>query len=77
MNVPRQELKALMERRNRALNAFNRWESEHPRRDLGSEQIFASLGTLYALLPPDARHREEDPERKGVQIMHQMLRHLK
>lgn len=77
MNIPRQELKILIERRSRALNAFNRWESEHPRRDLGSEQIFASLGTLYAMLPPDARRRKEDPERKGVQIMHQMLRCLK
>jgi len=77
MNVPRQELKALIERRNRALNAFNQWESKHPRKDPGSEQIFASLGTLYALLPPDARRREEDPERRGIQIMHQMLRCLK
>jgi hypothetical protein len=77
MNVPRQKLKALIERRNRALNAFNRWESEHPRKDPGSERIFASLGTLYALLPPDARRREEDPERRGIQTMHQMLRCLK
>ena len=77
MNVHPHELKALIERRNRALAAFNRWEAEHPRKDLGSERIFASLGTLYALLPPEHRRRDEDPERRGIQIMHQMLRHLK
>lgn len=77
MSEHRRELKALIERRKRALTAFNRWEAEHPDRERSSEQIFASLGTLYAMLPPEDRRREEDPERRGIQRMHQMLRHLK
>ena len=77
IHVPPQELRTLIECRNNALSAFNRWETEHPRKELRSEQVFAALGTLYALLPVTCRRRQEDPERRGVQAMHRMLRHLK
>ena len=69
--------KTQIEKRNRALAAFNQWEAEHPRRLRNSEQIFACLGTLYALLPVEARRRIEDPDRNGIRIMHRALRHLK
>lgn len=69
-------IKALFEKRKRALAAFNRWEAEHPSSPRSSEQIFAALGTLYAMLPPEDRRREEDQERRGIQTMHRRLRAL-
>lgn len=76
MSEDTRALKVLIEKRNRALTAFNRWESEHRRSRQDTDQIFARLGTLYALLPPEARRRTEDPNRTGIRIMHQALRHL-
>ena len=70
-------LKARFEKRNRALTAFNRWEADHLSSSQSSEQVFASLGTVYELLPPETRHREEDPDRSGIQAMHRALQHLK
>ena len=76
MNESRSKLKKRIEARNRSLNAFNKWESTHPGSEINSQQIFASLGTIYELLPPEARRREEDPNRSGIRAMHRALRHL-
>jgi hypothetical protein len=70
------ELKALFEKRQRALTAFNQWEAEHYTMRQDVEQVFAALGTLYDLLPPASRHRQEDPTRSGIQTMHRALRYL-
>jgi hypothetical protein len=69
-------LKALFEKRKQALTAFNQWEAEHPSMRQDLKQIFADLGTLYDLLPPASRRRQEDPTRSGIQAMHRALRHL-
>ncbi len=76
MSKDARALKVQIEKRNRALMAFNRWESEHHSRQQDAAQIFACLGTLYALLPPEARQKTEDPTRNGIRIMHRALRHL-
>lgn len=70
------ELKANIEKRHRALTAFNRWEAGHHSDRQSAEQIIAALGTVYALLPPESRRRHDDPNRTGIQAMHQALRHL-
>ena len=76
MSENRRKLKTQIEARNRSLNVFNKWESTHPGREKNSQQIFASLGTIYELLPLEARRRVEDPDRSGIRAMHRALRHL-
>ena len=77
MSKEKQRLKSIFERRNLALKAFNKWEAEHPRPERDLEQVFASLGTIYDLLPEEARRRNDDPTYLGVQTMRRALRHLK
>ena len=77
MSETRRRLKTQIEKRNRALAAFNRWEAKHPGNRLSVQQTFASLGTLYDLLPPEARRRSEDRNRSGIRTMHRILGHLK
>jgi hypothetical protein len=62
--------------RQRALTSFNQWEAEHRSMRQDVEQLFAALGTLYDLLPPASRRRQEDPTRSGIQAMHRALSHL-
>ena len=76
MSQNRCQLKMQIEKRARALDAFNRWEATRLSSGQNSEQIFASLGTLYALLPPQSRHKE-GIDHSGIRTMHRMLRHLK
>jgi hypothetical protein len=71
-NQERRDLRALLEQRRSGLEAFARWEAEHPaEREL--TQVFASLGALYELLPVEHRRRDEDPKREGVRLMHERL----
>ena len=62
--------------RARALAAFNRWEATRISSGQNSEKVFASHGTLYALLPSQSRDKE-GIDHSGIRIMHRMLRHLK
>lgn len=74
--LPRDEaLAARYRERARGLAAFERWRSEHPeQRSLDS--VFRALGALWALLPPDARTRNDDPDYRGVARMHAALARL-
>lgn len=58
--------------RNAALRRFQAWKAEHPSR-LDPTAAIAAVGFLYDLLPPEARHRESDPEFEGVRHMRQAL----
>ena len=66
-------LREAVRRRARALAAFGRWERAQGPPERSAESVFAGLGTLYDLLPPDVRARDDDPERLGVRRMHAML----
>ena len=70
------ELKTRMEQRNRALTMFNQWEVRQTAQHQSSDQIFASLGAIYALLPAETRCQIRDPEYMGIRTMHDVLRHL-
>jgi hypothetical protein len=68
----RRELRALIERKRSGMDAFARWEAAHPATpDLA--QVFASLGAVYDLIPPDQRRQHEDLERADVRRMHACL----
>jgi hypothetical protein len=68
--------KAEWELRQEQWAALHRWEESQTALPFAPEDAIASVGTLYEWLPPEARHREEDPERKGVQRMYTLLEHL-
>ncbi len=67
-----ESLAVLVERRARALSAFEAWEAAQPA-VAPSEDIIARIGLLWELLPPPARLPADDPERRGVRRMHRML----
>jgi hypothetical protein len=68
--------KAEFELRKRQLEDFNRWEREQPPREMTPEQCLAALGALHDILPESTRSEEEDPEKRGVQRMYDLLRLL-
>ena len=66
--------KAQFAARAAALQRFNDWEAKHPIK-MSGEAALSGVGTLYELMPPEARQRPFDPS--GVGKMHQALSHLK
>ena len=67
----------LFRKRERALAAFNRWEAGRPGNTQDGEQVFASRGTIYGLLPSEQRTRESSRKLLGIQDMHRALRHIR
>jgi hypothetical protein len=65
--------KAEWDLRQKQWAAFRRWEESQAPLPYTPEAAIASVGTLYEWLPPDARHRDDDPERKGIQRMNMLL----
>jgi hypothetical protein len=62
----------LIRKKRSALSAFAAWEASH-QADVDVSQVFASLGAIYELIPPEHRGQRDDPERRGVRIMHERL----
>ena len=69
---PHSELRKLIEKKRAGMEAFARWEASHPAApDLA--HVFASLGALYDLIPPDQRRQHENLRRPEVRRMHECL----
>ncbi|HHQ48451.1 MAG TPA: hypothetical protein ENK19_06150 [Acidobacteria bacterium] len=58
-----------------ALARYEVWDREHPV-ELEAAAAVALVGSLYALLPVEARIREDDPEFAGVAQMRRALARL-
>ncbi|HYM10314.1 MAG TPA: hypothetical protein VEU62_06265 [Bryobacterales bacterium] len=70
-------LREQIEQRRSEWAEFNRWEAEQPAVERSPEEIMADLAAIWDWLPPEARLRDEDPEKLGVQAMRRALSHLK
>jgi hypothetical protein len=66
--------KALLIRRERALERFAAWEALHPATTT-PQAALSGIGLLYELLPPEARSRPVDTS--GVHRLHRCLAVLK
>ncbi len=64
--------KAAIRARARALGRYDERQALRSERQ-SDDLVFASLSSLYAMLPPDVRARDLDPERVGVRRMHAAL----
>lgn len=65
----------LLRARSEQLERFARWEQAHAEYPATPSAAVAAIGTLYDLLPPNARVRPVDP--RGVQAMHAALSRLR
>ena len=62
--------------RQRQWAEFHRWERTQPPVEYAPGDAIAALGTILEWIPPSIRAEERDPERRGVQRMHALLRLL-
>ena len=67
------EYRFLLDRRRRGLEAFARWDATFPAPSRSDASVLADLGALHALLPPEVRAEDPDPDRVGVRRMHRLL----
>ena len=70
-------LREEMQERLKQWAEFNRWEAGQPPIERDPADILADLGAIWSWLPLEERARDDDPEKLGVQAMHQALSHLK
>jgi len=61
--------------RTAALSVFAEWDRENPV-VMDPTRAVAAVASLYRLIPPDARRREDDPEFEGVGRMLDALARL-
>ena len=55
---------------------LHRWERAQPPEEYSPEEALEALSALLEWIPESVRAREQDPERRGVQRMHALLRLL-
>jgi hypothetical protein len=56
-----------------AFKKFNNWEKEHPC-SMNAIEAFAAIGSLYNLMPPEARN--SSPDIRGIKAMQSALSHI-
>jgi hypothetical protein len=68
----REELRRMWAARERGLGLFEQWEATQPV-PAAPPDVFARIGALYDLLPPEVRRRDPDPQKQGIQAMRAAL----
>ncbi len=66
----------LIKQRSRALEKFNEWEKKQGFNQRTASEVIADIGFITNLIPAKFRANKQDPQYKGVQLMHEILSKL-